>query len=161
MKSITIVVSSLLVLTLFTQCSSAQFDKKAPFTIGKAYYQDWVGGRATSKGTKVSIEFSDTNSKEIVFDSIFFKGKAIKLKRASYDGKQLVTGNFPTHTITDKNIIMHVDPRKEMGNTVPPPRHASPFELTEKECVISYYIKKKKRYYKLTNLTKEKTIYYP
>lgn len=161
MKSITIMVSCIFVLSLFSQCSSAQFDKKAPFNISKAYYQNWVGGRASSKGTLISIEFSNSPSNKIVFDSIFFKGKVVQLERTTYDGKQVITGNFATSNIADKNIIMHVDPRKEMGNKVPGVTTNFPFELTDKECVISYFIKQKKRYYKLTNLAKKESVYYP
>jgi len=162
MKSFIAIVSSILVVTTFTQCGSAQkLDKKSPFTINKAYYQDWVGGRGTSKGTIVSIEFSNKTSKKIIFDSIFFKGKVIKLEHSISEDKQLITGNFITNIQRDKDIIMDIDPRKEMANKAPNVRINFPFDITDNECVISYSIKNKRHYFKLTNLKEERPIYYP
>jgi len=162
MKSFITIVSSILVIISFTQCGSAQkLDKKAPLTINKAYYQDWFGGRGTSKGTIVSIEFSNITSKKIIFDSIFFKGKLIKLEHTFSENKQTITGNFITNIQHDKNIIMDIDPKEEMANKVTDLNINFPFELTDKECVISYFIRNKKHYYKLLNLKEEQPIYYP
>ena len=162
MKIFVTIISSLLVMTLFIQCGSAQkFDKKAPFTITKAYYQDWIGGRAASKGTLLTIEISDALSGKIVIDSIFFNSKKSRLSFSSFQNKHIITGNFISTNATDSNIIMHSDVRKEMANEAPDISISFPFELTDKECVISYFIKEKKHYYKVTNLIKEKPIYYP
>ncbi len=161
MKIFTTIITSLLLMTLFTQCSSAQFEKKAPFTITKAYHQDWIGGRGASKGTLITLELTAIISDKIVVDSIFYKSKKSKLNFSSFEKKHTITGNFVTVMVTDRNIIMHSDIRKEMANKVPDISISFPFELTDKECVISYLIKEKKHYYKITNLIKEKPIYYP
>lgn len=148
-------------MAFFTQCSSAQFDKKTPFTINKAYYQDWVGGRPGSSGTIITLEMPSEISKDIVLDSLFFNHKICKLETTSFNKKYTITGNISKIVHIEKDIIMDTDPRKEMANKVPDVTINFPFELTEKECVISYFVKKKKHYYKITNLSKEKTIYYP
>jgi len=160
MKTFITIALSILILTFFTQCSSAQFDKKAPFTISKAYYQDWVGGRPGSSGTILTLELTAPVSNHVIVDSLFYKGKICKLDVASFQNKHTISGNFIKTNVTDRDIIMHSDPRKEMTNNAPDVIVSFPFELTDNECVISYFIKKKKHYYKLTNLTKEKTIYY-
>ena len=160
MKKFIVAITSLLTMVFFTQCGSAQFDKEAPFTIHRAYYQDWFGGQPGSKGTLVTVEISH-DVKSIVFDSIFFIGKIKRLGNTVSDNKQLLIGNFPTTTLSDKNIIMHSDPKEEMANKISEPVLNFPFELTDNECVVSYTIKKKKRYYKVENLKKEKSIYYP
>jgi len=144
----------------FTQCGSAQFDKEAPFTIHKAYYQDWFGGQPGSRGTLVTIEISRA-PESIVFDSIFFNGKIKKFGNTVSDNKQILTGNFSTTTLSDKNIIMHSDPKEEIANEISKPLLNYPFLLTDNECVVSYIVKNKKRYFKIENLTKEKSIYYP
>ena len=161
MKSFLSILSSTLIMAFFTQCGSAQFEKKAPFTINKAYYQDWFGGRMGSKGTMVTIEISDVTHEGLVFDSIFFNEKINKLVHTISDNKQIITGNFPVTVLRDNNIIIHADPREEMANKLPKSTVNFPFELTDNECVISYIFKSKKRYYKIENLKKEKAIYYP
>ena len=160
MKKFIAVITSILVMIFFTQCGSAQFDKEAPFTINKAYYQDWFGGQPGSNGTLISLELSEV-SNNIIFDSIFFKNQLSKLDKVDTDSKLIIKGNFIAVSQHDRNIIMHSDPKEEMANTVSVPSINNPFELTDKECVISYFIKKKKHYYKLKNLKKEKPLYYP
>ena len=160
MKKFIVAITSVLTMVFFTQCGSAQFDKEAPFTIHRAYYQDWFGGQPGSKGTLVTVEISHA-AESIVFDSIFFIDKIKRLGNTFSDNKQLLIGNFPTTTLSDKNIIMHSDSKEEMTNKISEPILNFPFELTDNECVVSYTIKKKKRYYKVENLKKEKSIYYP
>ncbi|MDX5583855.1 MAG: hypothetical protein QNK20_02845 [Aureibaculum sp.] len=160
MKKFIVAITSVLIMMFFTHCGSAQFDKEAPFTIHKAYYQDWFGGQPGSKGTLVTVEISPA-AESIVFDSIFFNGKIKRLSNTILDNKQLLIGNFPTTTLSDKNIIMHSDPKEEMANKISEPTLNFPFELTDNECVVSYIIKKKKYYFKVENLKKEKSIYYP
>ena len=105
MKKFIIAITSMLIMIFFTQCGSAQFDKEAPFTIHRAYYQDWFGGQPGSKGTLVTIEISRA-AESIVFDSIFFNGKIKRLDNTVSDNKQLLLGNFPTTTLSDKNISL-------------------------------------------------------
>jgi len=161
MKSFSVMAISLFVFTFFTQCGSAQFDKNPPFTIYKAYYQDWFGGQPGSKGTFVQIELSGAISKDIVFDSVFFKDKATKLELNKATSIQVLKGNFISISHKDRNIVMHSDPKEEMVNKVRGATIQNPFEISDNECVISYLIKKKKHYYKVENLKKEKPIYYP
>ena len=161
MKSFSIMAISLFVFTFFTYCGSAQFDKNPPFTINKAYYQDWFGGQPGSKGTFVQIELSGTVSKDIVFDSVFFKSDVTKLDLNKTASMQILKGNFISISHEDRNIIMHSDPKEEMVNKVGGATRQNLFEISDNECVISYFIKKKKHYYKVENLKKEKPIYYP
>ena len=161
MKSFTIIVSSILIMTLFTQCGSAQqFDKKAPFTINKAYFQEWMGGRG-STGTTITLELTEPLSDKIIIDSLFFKNKTTPLSISNYKTKHTVTGNFISTRAVNRDLIMHADSQKEMANKVPETSSLFPFELSDNECVISYFIKDKKHYYKVTGLKKEKTVYYP
>ncbi len=160
MKNFTTITLSIITFTLFTQCASSQFDKKPPFTVTKAMHQEWVGGRPGSKGVLVTITLADTISNNIEFDSIYFNNKAIKLGINTADSVTVLTGNFSTKTNEGRNIIMHADPKKEMGNTPPQTSLRLPFELAEYECVISYYIKNKMHYFKLDKLAKGKPIFY-
>ena len=142
----------------FSQCSSAQFDKNAPTTITKSFYQDWVGGRPGSKGTLVTIKMK-TPETDIIFDSIYFNGKTVKLKSSYKENELTLTGNFIVST-KPNNLIMHADPKEEFGNMPPQQVKKIPFELQKGEAVISYVINNKKRYYKLSGIKKMKTLFY-
>ena len=161
MKSFSIMAISLFVFTFFTHCGSAQFDKNPPFTISNAFYQDWFGGQPGSKGTFINIELTSALSNDIVFDSVFFKSQVTKLDLNTAASRQVLKGNFISISHEDRNIVMHADPKEEMVNKVGGATRQNPFEISDNECVISYFIKKKKHYYKLENLKKEKPIYYP
>ncbi|MET2986402.1 hypothetical protein [Aureibaculum conchae] len=160
MKTSTII-TSILILTLFTNCASSQFDKKPPFTVAKAKYQEWIGGKSGSKGTMVTIEFAEKFGNNITFDSIYFNDKTTNLSVSSFNEKTVISGNFSNSDFTDKMIIIDKDPKKEFGNKAPKPAIKIPFELSKNECVISYTVNDKKRYFKLDTLQKGKTIIYP
>ena len=161
MKTYIILLVSILTMTLFIQCGSAQqFDKKIPFTIRKAYFQEWMGGRG-STGMMITLELTAPVSKKIAVDSLFFKNKTTKLNLSNYDKKYTITGNFISSASVNNNLNMHSNPEKEKTNKAPNTSLSFPFKLSDNECVISYFIKGKKHYYKITDLKKEKTIYYP
>ena len=142
----------------FTQCSSAQLDKKVPVTITEAFYQDWVGGRPGSKGTLVSIKLHNPDTK-MTFDSIYFNNKAVKLQSNLIKNELTLKGNFMVIT-KPNDMIMHADSTKEFGNTAPKLASKVPFELEKDEAVISYMINDKKRYFKVENIKKAKTLFY-
>lgn len=161
MKTSITIASSILILALFTNCASSQFDKKPPFTIKKAMYQEWIGGKPGSKGTMVTIEFANKVGSDITFDSIYFNNKSAKISVESFNEKTVLSGTFSDTKFTDKMIIMDKDPKKEFGNEAPKPIKNIPFELAKNECVISYSVNNKNRYFKLEKLQKSKTIIYP
>ena len=161
MKTSTTIITSILILTLFTNCASSQFDKKPPFTVAKAKYQEWIGGKPGSKGTMVTIEFAEKFGDNITFDSIYFNEKATNLNVSSFNEKTMISGNFSNSDFADKMIIVDKDPKKEFGNEAPKPVTEIPFELSKNDCVISYTVNNKKRYFKIDKLQKGKTIIYP
>jgi hypothetical protein len=142
----------------FSQCSSTQFDKKAPVTITDAFYKNWVGGIPGVKGILITIKAKAPKT-DIIFDSIYFNNKMIKLESQLQKNELILTGNFTVRSKTN-HIIMHADPKEEFGNKPPNISNKIPFELQDNEAVISYFIKSKKRYYKLNNIKKEKTNFY-
>jgi len=149
------------VLTLFTNCASSQFDKNPSFTVEKAQHQEYVGGKPGSKGIMVTIEFTDKVEDNIEFDSIYFNGKSVNLSVGSFSERTVISGNFSNSNFTEKIVIMDKDPKKEFGNKPPKANKNFPFELSKKECVISYFVNNKKRYFKLDKVQKGKTIIYP
>jgi len=142
----------------FSQCNGEQFDKKPPAAIIESFHQQWVGGVPGSKGTLVTIKLK-TPEKEIVFDSIYFNGKTVKLSSNIHEGGITLIGNFISST-KGNNLIMNVDPKKEFGNAPTKASAEIPYKLQQGEAVISYIIKKKTRYFKLTGIKKRKPIFY-
>jgi len=157
-KQLFIIPISAIVIMSFSQCSSAQFDKKAPVTITNAFYNNWVGGRPGVKGILITIK-AKTPETDIIFDSIFYNNKRVKLESQLQKNELILTGNFAIRSKRD-HIIMHADPKEEFGNRPPNTSAKISFELHDNEAVISYFIKSKKRFYKLSNIKKAKTVYY-
>jgi len=157
-KQLFLIPVSAIILMSFSQCGSAQFDKKAPVAITDSYYNDWVGGLPGVKGIRITIKAKapETN---IIFDSIYFDNKLIKLDSQIQKNELILTGNYTISSKTD-HIIMHADPKEEFGNKPSNVSNEIPFELADNEAVISYFIDSKKRYYKLSNIKKEKTSVY-
>ncbi len=136
-----------LLIISMTQCSSAQVDTKAPATVKEAFYQEWVGGRPGSKGTLVTIKLDAPDTK-MIFDSLYFDGKAVKLKSNLVKNEQILTGNFMVVT-NPNDLVLHVESEKEFGNTAPNVEAKIPFELEINEAIISYSIHNKKRYFRI------------
>ena len=143
----------------FSQCNNEQFDKKAPSTITDIFYQDWVGGRPGVRGKLVTIKMKSPKN-NMVFDSIFFNNKVIKLNSSTIGDILTLTGNFVENTYQNRDIIMSSNPKEEFGNKPTTKIAKIPFELSDNEAVISYIIKDKKRYYIVKNIKKGKAIYY-
>jgi hypothetical protein len=142
----------------FMTCKSLQFDKNPPFKITQASYKSWVGGLPGVHGVNVFISY--TSKSEIAFDSIYFRNKAGKLEINTQKGTKYIVGHFNTSSVNSrKDLIFRKDSKKEVGNA--PPEKRIPFELKENEAVISYQEAGTTKYYKVSNLKKEASVFYP
>ena len=160
-------VSSIVLLTIFTNCGSAQkkasesvsFEEKTPFSIKSASYQTIVGGIPGTNQTHLTIKIASKPSATIVFDSIYFTTEAQAIKTLTSGDRILLSASFTSTKPHKRDVIMDADPKKEMSNKVLPIRSKIPFKLSDNECVISYIINGKKKYYKIKNMKKGKTLY--
>lgn len=148
------------VLMSFSQCNKDSFDKKPPVDFSKMYYQDWVGGRPGSSGTLITFIGKKPTDK-IVFDSIYFTNKVAKVDVQTSGEKLTLTANFIKLNPKDRDLILSGDPKEEFGNKPPKVVPKIPFELSDNEAIVSYIFKGKKRYFRLQDIAKEKTLYYP
>lgn len=146
------ILSSILLVTIFNNCASSQFDKKPPFTVQKAEYNKVIGDLPNSKTTIVTITFTEQIDPNIKFDSIYFNNKATEAKVTLIENKTTLSGNFNTQ---DRLIVLDKDPKKEFGNKPILKTNNLPFKLTNKDCVVGYFLNNKKFYYKINSL-KEK-----
>lgn len=138
-------------------CSKPVFKQNPPFSISNSHYQDWVGGIPGVSGTLVHINLL-TIEEDVRPDSLFFRQRKVKIDSKTAETGFLWVANFRTNLPRDIN--MHSDPQEEYGNTAPS-KEVFPFELTENEAVISYYLNEKHLYYKITDLQKKETQFFP
>lgn len=151
------------VLFSITQCCTTKngFQKRIPFTLIDSFYQDWTGGQAGVSGTTVQLFVKNIKS-NVTPNFIYFRGRKEKIDIKDSEKGILWIANFPTNTKNSvkKDIVMDADSKKEFGNTLPEGMIKS-FDLKDDEAVISYYKNGHLKYYKLQNLTKKETLFYP
>jgi hypothetical protein len=152
------IILSLFITLLFLQCNSLKFVKKPPFKIEKASYNNWFGGQPGVSGTKIEIELKENSS--IAFDSIFFRNKSTKIEINTTTKKTLLIGHFTTSKRQNRDLILDINVTKEMKNTLPDVKQI-PFELNENEAIISYKVGNKINYFKIENVEKEKSMFFP
>ncbi len=149
----------ILILTLtLISCSTNKMVKNPPFTIVKATYQNWFGGREGVQGISIKILLKDLK-KEIQFNKIYFKEKELSVTFINSDNVKQLSANINTG-FKPHSLQMHANPKKEYGNTLQKTTKIFPFKLNKNEAVISYFKNKKEYFYKLT-LQKEKDLYMP
>lgn len=138
------------IMSSFSQCSSAQkLQKEAPTTFGDIYCKKWVSGIPEGpSGLNIFIEVKDP---KFQLDSVYFRDNVTQLIKNPQDTKQYI-GSFMTLPEQKKDIIMSSDPKAEYGNKIPEKPIKIPFELAYNECVVSYKVNGKTKYYKLTNV---------
>jgi len=150
-----------LVFLSIVNCKTAQepvlqFQSTAPLEITAPYYNSWVAG-IEGGGSGINVFLPLKENGKISIDSLHFRGE----KSAVETRDKLIIGRFRHSTNPKKDIIMSSNPQDEYNNKRVLKRDTSPFSLTQNECVISYRVKGKRLYYKLSNLKKGEAIAYP
>jgi len=148
-----------LIMTSFSQCSSAQkLQKEAPTTFGDVYCKKWVSGVAQgSSGLDIYIQLKKD---AVQLDSVYFRGKGTKLE-LSESNKLLYIGKFISKPKGKTDVVMSSDSKQEYGNKPPELPIKIPFELAPNECVVSYKINGKTKYYKLQNVIEKRSMDVP
>lgn len=163
MKNIKIIATKLFMMIValsFVQCATSQkLDKTAPISTSEAYCQKWVAG-VQEGGSGMNFYFPVEDNAEVALETIFFKGKKIKLEFK--ESESMYTGNYKNSVTKEKgDLIMSDDPKEEFKNQAPIIEEKIPFELKEGECVIEYSKNGKKGYFKLDKLREKQMIAYP
>jgi len=140
-------VSILMILTAFSYCgcsSQKNLNTNPPFSIANPTCQQYAGGLENSgTGFILEIPVSLEEGVEIEFLEVFFRGHVLASEIKKEEESVMIICNYK-QTPKDKkpDIIMHSDPKKEVGNQ--PPNLISkenedfPFSLKKNEAVISY-----------------------
>ena len=145
-------------------CSSQKkLETQTPFVLGGASYQEWMGGReASGTGSEVRIVLSRMNEEEVSFQNIYFRGKVAKVSVETEDTGMVAIAKFSGQK---PDIVMHADPKKEVGNQPPDLNTQAatefPFELRKDEAVLSYLEDDKLKYTKITGVKQKPARIYP
>lgn len=142
---------------LFAQCKTIRLTEKAPFNTTSATYQNWVGGQPGVSGINVIIGVA--NETTVEFTNLYFRNKIQKPMIETRKGKKYLVVNISTSTRGNTDKIIE-EPKKKTTKKVVD-KNEFPFTLAQNEAVIQYQYKGKTFYYKITNIKKTATIYYP
>ena len=141
----------------FMTCKSVNTESNPPFTINGSTYNYWVGGQPGVSGIRVIINY--TSDQEVSFDKIYFQNKEGTIEKYEREGKIFLVGRINSSKPRNPDLVLDVDPKKEMNNKIPDVK--IPFELKENEAVIMYTYKGESHHFKVTNIKKTKTDFYP
>lgn len=160
MKSLTYIVLALGF--SLTGCSSQKkLADTAPFETGAASCQSWVGGRPESgSGMKLEVPITTAIPENVTLKQAFFRGKAAEIKLATQNGQTMAKANFMNRSSEKPDIIMHADPKKEVGNRPPMPKIKMPMELALDECAVSYEEAGELKYLKISGVKEKKPLAY-
>ena len=140
------------IMATFSQCGVTKLETKVPVTLGEVYYQDWVAG-VDGGGSGITVVIPViSNPKNIVLDSVHFRGRQTSLE---YRNNAVYIGRFKADSSQKKDIIMSSDPYAEYGNKAPKIAKKSSFELNEDQCIVSYKIGNKVKYFKIDKIIKK------
>ncbi|WP_340076115.1 hypothetical protein [Leptobacterium sp. I13] len=150
------------IMLVFLNCSSSQvFQKNPPFKINEVYSEEWVNG-TQGGGYGVNIHaYLFEIAENVVIDSLFYDGMGTKLEEQKVDKGLYFLAWYLKENYKKPDLIMHEDPKKEVGNTVPVTHKKIPFELEKDEAVISYIENGNKNYYKIKGIKKKPAVHYP
>ena len=149
---------NLIIITSIFSCRTSKITENPPFTILKATYINWYGGRKDVKGIKTDIKITKIKN-NLRFNFLYFKNKKEAITTTKNKNETILTSNINTSN-RQISLQMHQDPKKEYGNELPDPKKNTLFDLKENEAIISYTLNKKEYFYKL-KLTKGKDLFYP
>ncbi|MGB7843608.1 MAG: hypothetical protein WBL21_12505 [Salinimicrobium sp.] len=148
-------ISVMLILFGFTNCANGRkLQEESPVDVKPAYYTTWDAG-VKGAGSGINFFIPTQGDDKIVLDSVYFRGrKAALQKEPSQPG--LYVAQFRIPSSEDKrDIIMHVDPKKEYGNPPPVIPQEMPFKLEKDEAAVRYMVNGRTKYFKLKAVVKK------
>lgn len=137
MRAVIRILAGIVVISAFVQCANSQKVLSAQpevLRLGDVVSENWRTEGSPLSGTNIFIPV--TSGSDILLDSVYYRGRGAKLEKVQRGSYLVYIGRFENRPKTD--IIMHADPRKEVGNQPPEFRKAIPFELEEDEAVVSF-----------------------
>lgn len=141
----------------FSSHKNPIFQKKAPFTIVEKSYFYYVSGKKGTNGFKIKL-VGLYESRNLAFSSIYFHNRELKVVPNVHIDKFTLVGGYTT-LITEDILVDEI--RLDGETTQKDKSDDIPFELKEDEAVIVYQINGRDYYYKVSDIEKLETVYYP
>lgn len=170
MKNTSIIILS--VFSLYGCSSQKKLTIDPPFSINNPSYQQYAGGREESgTGFILQLPVDVGASNEIEFLEVFFRGHVLKAKiKEEGENLQIICNYKDSKEGKKPDIIMHSDPKEEVGNQPPGSINRKnadfPFDLDKDEAVVSYKIitedpqNSKVAYFKIAGIKKKPALIY-
>lgn len=151
-----IYIAIVLMMGLSSCSSQKKLETTAPFKLGAASSQEWVGGiEAAGSGYTITVAMEQV-SPTATLEDIYFRGQLAKVNMEEVEGKMYCKAKFTKENSAKPDIISHKDPKKEVGNQPPALKKRTakefPFELERNEAILRYREGKKVRYIKIPNV---------
>ncbi len=149
-------------------CASQQrFQEEPPFTVSEQQVRPWTGGRAESgSGMRLSMRWNPHDPEAYRPDSLYFRGRVLSPVIEDSETGMLLTASYELVAPEKPDMVMHADPKEEVGNQPPAPLpdgKAFPFALEPDEAVLSYVRLSDgtRYYYKITGIAQKPVRAYP
>ena len=140
-------------------CSSQKkLETSTPFVLGPAICQEWYAGKEESgSGQVLKITINEMSSEEVNLQNVYFRGAMSKVNMEMEDKGMMAVARFKKEG--KKDMVMHADSTKEVGNQPPKLRSKEemefPFELKRDEAVLSYLEDDKVKYVKIIGVVEK------
>ena len=161
MKSIKLLLLLCLAVS-FSQCSTVKLTETAPFKITGATYHNWVGGQPGVSGINLIIGIE--NKSDITIKSIYFANRKNNPSLENRNGKEYLVVNINTSPVlisVKREVVLTGGARSPRVSPPNISQPSIPFNLDRNEAVIKYVYCKKTFYYKISDIKKTDTEYYP
>ena len=145
----------LIALLFLCSCSSNKNIVKTPFSFGKVYTQKWiVEDNLEYQGYNVVIPILRLDKKAAVLHNVYHKGKVLKLKIKLKEIGVVALAKFPEESF--------LKPKNHVINSAVTDNDAAILSgLQDNEVVISYWVKDKIKYHKISNIRHNPLMSYP
>lgn len=143
------------VISLSSCANGKKLQEEAPVAFEPAFYTIHLAqDDSNASRLNLYIPTKGLDQQEVSLDSVYFKGRKAELIRTEQEA-DLYVAYFDIQG-KDKDFVMHADPRKEYGNTVPV-LEKIPFDLEAGEAVVVFIKNGKPGYYKLKGIEERGT----
>ena len=141
----------------FSSNKNPIFQKEAPFKIVEKSYFYYVSGKKSTNGFKIQL-VGTYESRNLEFTTIYFHNRELKVVPNVHIDKFTLVGGYTTLIAED---ILVDEIRLDGETTQKDNSDDIPFELKDDEAVIVYQINGRNYYYKVSDIEKLETVYYP
>ncbi|MGS2740338.1 hypothetical protein [Sinomicrobium sp. M5D2P17] len=151
MRSVIHIIAGIFVISAFAQCGNAKKTLSArpeALQLGDVVSEPWRTEGSAAAGTNLFIPV--ISGSDIFLDSVYYRGRRAKLEKVQRGNYLVYIGRFENRPKPD--IVMHADPRKEVGNRPPEFRKPLPFELEEDEAVVSFKERDVVKYFRIARV---------